>query len=402
MAVDDPSSRLTVEIHRLFFLFKYTILPNIFLALILASRLPRWTHYVFLACYICLSTFAFMSSDKLRTGYAWSDFMMGSTLGSCLFNALHMLVLVDPWKVYRHRKDDPRMEPGGLSWARRVYWAWCATVSQRGIGWNYQMPHIPSAQHKSKGRTRFSLYALRQVLFYVFLLDLAQMILQDPPSLHNLDSELYSIRSIPYPQRVFYTATWFIGAYAGINASYFACVLVFVGVLGFSEEQDWPPFFGNLTDAYSVRNFWGRTWHQLVRRFCVSPGRKLNQMLGIAPKSVPAALIQLYLAFFISGIMHSLGDLMLGREYVGASLVFFGIQPLAITFEEIVKFFLRQYVPDPIRVRTGSIVGYFWVVFWFTVTGPFLIDPAIRAGFNRDRIFPYSPVQLVAQILYPY
>ncbi|KAE9398121.1 hypothetical protein BT96DRAFT_920997 [Gymnopus androsaceus JB14] len=402
MAFDDSSSRFTVEIHRLSFFLKYVILPHIFLALILAFRLPRWTHYVFLACYIYISTFALMSSDKLRTGHAWPDFSMGSSVGTCLFNALHMLVLVDPLKVYRHRRDNPGVEPEGLSWAGRVYWALCATVSLRGIGWNYQMPHIPSAHHTPRGRTRFSLYALRQVLFCVFLVDLAQTILQDPQSPQDLDSELYSLRSLSYPQRVFYTATWFITAYASINACYFTCALVFVGLLGYSEEQDWPPFFGDLTDAYSVRNFWGRTWHQFVRRFCVSPGRKLNQIFGIEPKSVQAALIQLYLAFFISGIVHSLGDLMLGREYVGASLVFFGIQPLAITLEESVKFLLQRYVPDPIRVKTGSTVGYFWVVFWFTVTGPFLIDPAIRAGFNKDRILPYSLVHLVAHIFYPY
>lgn len=267
LAFNDPSSRLTVEIHRLSFFFKYTTLPNVFVAIILASRLPRWTHLLFLTCYIYVIVLALLSHDKVRTGHVWMDFLMGATLGTCFFNALHMLVFVDPWKAYRHKRDKPR----ALSWPERVYWAWCATIFQRGIGWNYQASlssycvihiwtitlQVPHIQHSLlRGRVRFSFHALRQVLLHLFLIDLVQTIHRNW-SFSEQNLELFSIRSLPYPQRIFYTATWFIAGYAGIIFSYHICALLCVGILGCSEEEDWPPFFGSLMDAYSVRNFWG-------------------------------------------------------------------------------------------------------------------------------------------------
>lgn len=30
--------------------------------------------------------------------------------------------------------------------------------------------------------------------------------------------------------------------------------------------QDWPPIFGSLYDTTTVREFWGKYWHQTVRK----------------------------------------------------------------------------------------------------------------------------------------
>ena len=29
-------------------------------------------------------------------------------------------------------------------------------------------------------------------------------------------------------------------------------------------KQDWPPIFGDFRDSFTVRHFWGRSWHQLI------------------------------------------------------------------------------------------------------------------------------------------
>lgn len=129
-------------------------------------------------------------------------------------------------------------------------------------------------------------------------------------------------------------------------------------------------------------------------QFCVSPGKKLAQMLGV--KNLPAAMIQLYVAFFISAIIHSLGDLMVGPKYLGASLLFFGSQPVAITIEELVKFILRRYIVGSgavlgLDATAARVLGYVWVIWWLTFSGPWLLDSAVRAGFDKDRLFPFSP-----------
>ncbi|KAH7874291.1 membrane bound O-acyl transferase family-domain-containing protein [Lentinula edodes] len=273
--------------------------------------------------------------------------------------------------------------PFRLEWPKRVYWVWRAVVSLRGIGWNYQI------------------------------------ILQEAPFLRNFNSPYEandSIRSLPYLQRVVCVATWFLGGYAGIRFYYFTVALVCVS-LGVSDPQNWPEAFGSWKQAYSVRNFWGKTWHQFIRRFCVSPGRKLAKMLGVAPKSLTAASIQLYVAFFVSALLHSLGDYMVGRDYVGISFQFFCLQPLAITFAELVKIAalrlglknnlskpstlpVRVCTPANARATVKRVFGYMWVVWWFTTTAPFLIDPAMQAGLHRDLIFPRSPIRSVVKMLF--
>ena len=47
--------------------------------------------------------------------------------------------------------------------------------------------------------------------------------------------------------------------------AYEACALLGVG-LGFWEPQFWPPVFGSIWDAYTVRRTWGRFWHCILRR----------------------------------------------------------------------------------------------------------------------------------------
>lgn len=126
--------RTAVENLRAVFYLLYFCLPNVIFALIIAFRFSRWTKYTFLACYLYAGTFV----SGYRTGHVWIDYSMGATLGSFYFNHLH-LVMVDPLKRYRHKSDDPEMGPNKLSWAGRVYWAWCAIVSVRGVGWNYQV-----------------------------------------------------------------------------------------------------------------------------------------------------------------------------------------------------------------------------------------------------------------------
>jgi hypothetical protein len=54
-------------------------------------------------------------------------------------------------------------------------------------------------------------------------------------------------------------------AFCFINIPYQVGALFTVAV-GFQAAEDWPPLFGDLSDAYLVSRAWGRTWHQLMRR----------------------------------------------------------------------------------------------------------------------------------------
>lgn len=100
----------------------------------LASRLPNSGLY----CSFGVITFGSLVSSTFRTGQIIVDYNLGAALGSCIFNAFHLLVLVDPLKQYRHKLDDPKEGPNRLPWLERVHWAFCVCISVRGIGWNYE------------------------------------------------------------------------------------------------------------------------------------------------------------------------------------------------------------------------------------------------------------------------
>ncbi|KAJ3712720.1 membrane bound O-acyl transferase family-domain-containing protein [Lentinula raphanica] len=420
-------SGLDVEVHRILFHLQFIVLPSLFICFIVVSKrsvLPRWTHSLFFIAFLAYVWYLFRNHQSgYRTGSPWLDYSLGSTLGFFIFNALHLLVLVDPLEEYWHKT-----RPRPSEWKARVYWVWQTIVSLRGFGWNYQIHNLPATPKAGRDRLEYCFYALRQSLLHLYLVDVMQNTIRTVPFLRLSNIPLDSNSSTIYSfllwciQRFARVAVWFFGGYAGICFYYYTVALICVGS-GYSEAGDWPKVFGNLKEAYSLRNFWGRTWHQLIRRFCISLGRKGTRLFDVAPRSLTAALIKLYIAFLASALMHSFGDYMVGQQYIGVSFGFFFLQPFAIIFEELVQLAARQVMHPQIH-RTSSthsasfekfkghpggasflslqtrsivarVIGYLWVVFWFTATTPLMIDAAIEAGFVRDSVFPFSPTEII-------
>jgi hypothetical protein len=52
------------------------------------------------------------------------------------------------------------------------------------------------------------------------------------------------------------------------------------------------------------------------------------------------------------------------------------------------------------RSSIARVLGYIWVPLWFTVTAPLLLDPAKRAGFNKERMFPAPLHPLLSNFLF--
>lgn len=125
-----------------------------------------------------------------------------------------------------------------------------------------------------------------------------------------------------------------------------------------------------------------------LAQFFLSPGKKLTQLLKVPQKSRKSAFIQLYIAFFLSGTLHSFGDYMVGREHLGRSLPFFIAQAVAITLEEPI--IARSNVLPAPAART---LGYLWVMVWLLVSAPLVIDPARKFGFLDEEMIPDSPIR---------
>jgi hypothetical protein len=101
-----------------------------------------------------------------------------------------------------------------------------------------------------------------------------------------------------------------------------------------------------------------------------------------------SAYIQLYTAFFVSGVMHYLPEYMALGHWRGRGLVFFLLQAVAITLEEYAQALGRR-----LRILGSwrwKILGYLWVWSWFAFCLPIWQDPLMHAGVMDEIRYPYS------------
>lgn len=150
----------------------------------------------------------------------------------------------------------------------RVFHAIRITYNVRGVGTRWQAKNTPSFpkyfSQSSPSRGRF---LLRQTVIFIWqylLIDVfdATRKQQSPEDVKNLYA--------PGAESLFLNATaeqlgariavslmaWFIFARIIIDSVYRLLSLIFVGI-GLSSPSNWPPFFGSLWDAYTLRSFWG-------------------------------------------------------------------------------------------------------------------------------------------------
>ena len=139
----------------------------------------------------------------------------------------------------------------------------------RGIRTPWQVKNVPRFPlYYSKGsgpeRWRFLLRQAAFVVWYYLVLDLASSLSaqetaedRDRQYGHGLEYSYLNATAEQWTIRVVSSvATWYIMARVIIDMIYRATSLIFVGT-GLSSPVDWPPFFGSVWDAYTLRNFWG-------------------------------------------------------------------------------------------------------------------------------------------------
>ena len=120
-----------------------------------------------------------------------------------------------------------------------------------------------------------------------------------------------------------------------------------------------------------------------------------NKLLKFPRGTIRSSCTQLYIAFFLSGLLHFAGDIMVQEELVYYSFKFFLLQAVAITFEHVVIYIakrsLRQrgieFDTENVNGSWGGVVlrviGYCWVTLWFCLTLPVWLDELDVKGFGR-------------------
>jgi len=202
------------------------------------------------------------------------------------------------------------------------------------------------------------------------------------------------LAAVPLLHRVPYILAFALAMVFGFSAVHNAMALVCVG-LGGSSPTLWPDIGGRLEDAYTLRRFWGRTWHQRMRLTVVGLGKlTANKVLKFPRGTKGSSYTQLYLAFFMTGIFHFAGDFMFEKRLVSRPFKFFLLQAVAITFEDFVIYLAKRFLSKSgIESKPGNagwswrgavvrVVGYCWVLIWFCLTVPVWMDEANAVGFG--------------------
>ena len=119
-----------------------------------------------------------------------------------------------------------------------------------------------------------------------------------------------------------------------------------------------------------------------------------NKFLKFPRGSNRSSYTQLYVGFFLSGLLHASGDFVVEKRVVYRPLNFFLLQAVAITFEDFVIYISKGlFRRGGIEMKQGKeggswlgvvvrIIGYCWVILWFCLALPAWVDGSNTVGLN--------------------
>lgn len=187
--------------------------------------------------------------------------------------------------------------------------------------------------------------------------------------------------------RLFFSSMWILDSVAQLEASHALLSILFVAILRVDEPEEWPPLFGSPFEAYTLRRFWGRFWHQLFSPIAIAWAELLlSSLFSQMPLWFKKVFISLFV-FAMSGSAHAIIAWRVGETAVRRDVFFFLGCFLGISFEV----FVCRIWPTPWRVylrwRLGSslgfaevlcrTLGYLWVMGFFAWLTPRLMYPKI-------------------------
>lgn len=147
----------------------------------------------------------------------------------------------------------------------RILWCFCNGSETRGVGWNWQTPHLPSGPPRGISLSGY-LKRLAISLSKLYLLHDLNAVLLDSltlggqVSLKDLNALRRNAAVVSFAFRnltlmgLLYEFTCLIGAMSGLFWTHY--------------DQNLP-LIGNVSDGFTVGRFWGRVWHQNMRRVCL-------------------------------------------------------------------------------------------------------------------------------------
>ena len=102
------------------------------------------------------------------------------------------------------------------------------------------------------------------------------------------------------------------------------------------------------------------------------------------PKSTFTTCFKLFIAFFVSGLIHQAAEYVIYQKWGGHALEFFLLQAVAITFEDIIISLAARAGLSSKPNLFYKFIGFVWVFVWFTYCLPIMLDKMVQAGLTDD------------------
>ncbi|KAE8366745.1 membrane bound O-acyl transferase family-domain-containing protein [Aspergillus caelatus] len=302
--------------------------------------------------------------------------------------------------------DSSRAVSRRTSWVDRLRFGIWAAFNARCIGTSEQVRNIPAS--RDQGRDVFLRQTARLVLLSYLGLDILGSA-ADPElgSRFLVGSRVPFLRRLPEITveevviRIFSTIAAGIGLLCSQGGFYH--LFAFVSVLSKSSDpRDWPPFYGSLWDAYSLRRLWSRVWHQSNTHKFRAIARFLTQdVLRLPPRTLWSRYTQVLMVFTTSAFMHLLIDISAGISISSSgAMQFFCTQAFGVLVEDLVinsYCALRGVGRNQQASLAERAIGFVWVGSFLAWSLPSYLYPILyRANMGLDdSVVPVSIIRLL-------
>ncbi|KAB8229582.1 wax synthase family protein [Aspergillus alliaceus] len=146
--------------------------------------------------------------------------------------------------------------------------------------------------------------------------------------------------------------------------------IVHVG-FGLDSPDEWPPLFGNIAEAYTVRRYWSKFWQKLPYRSYGSFASLIStRILRVPEGTIWARYIKNILVFWLSGLVHFVAWHRQGFGCAAHSVfLWYFIQPVGFVIEANVQSLWYRWQRKGESMSLTSciakrLIGYIWVVLW--------------------------------------
>ncbi|KAF2814356.1 uncharacterized protein BDZ99DRAFT_380904 [Mytilinidion resinicola] len=275
------------------------------------------------------------------------------------------------------------------TFSQRVKWAFRLMLpAQRGIGWNWQVKGVPADSNAKLPRWQYVGWQIRWTVFYYAQSVGALTALGLGCALRaQVGPDEHVKRAVANAIVGWSGATW---VWDRLNCAYRLAAALGVAT-GTTETWEWPPLMGPLKDAWSVRQMWSATYHQLLSQ----PAKRIARFLGLRKGSLASSYGQLFISFGISCLFHQVQMFNVTRRDMG-EMAFFMSQPLAIVSEDLVHWAWKKIHPSRESTHLEKVLGYGWTFVWFSFSLQLYVSGLVQARVMKDWLFGYRPLEIGA------